>query len=193
MIGKISGIIKEINGNIALIETNSGLSFEVFLTPELIKENSINNKIEIYTYLQVREDAFTLFGFSNKEEYYLFKMLLAVDGIGPKSAYSIISFATHQKILEAVNQNNIDFFCEIPGIGRKTAQKILLELSSKLKKEFVLPRQSLSQEETTIIEALNSLGFKKFQALKILDQLPKEISLEEKIKLAIKLLTKNEK
>lgn len=190
MIGKIKGKLLEIEGNIALIETACGLSYRIHLTPSLIKNHQINSLIEVYTYLQAREDNLTLFGFEDKEQYKLFQMLLLVDGIGPKSAFSIVAYQTTQKILNAVNQNDVDFFCGIPGVGKKTAQKILLELASQLKKKFELPQQSLTQEETIIIDALNSLGFKKFQSIKILNQLPNNLSVEEKIKLAIKLLTR---
>lgn len=190
MIGKIKGKLLEIENNVGLVETKADLCFKIFLTPSIIKTHKINDIVNLYTYLQVKEDGLVLFGFENKKQQQLFEMLLSVDGIGPKLAFSIISFCPVEKLFQAIDQNSIDFFCQIPGIGQKTAQKILLELSSKLRKIFELPRQNLTQEEMTIVEALVSLGFKKFQAINVLSKIKGNLSLEEKIKEGIKLLTR---
>lgn len=192
MIGKLKGKFTELDGNIGLIETSSGVFYKVFLTPKIYQNKKPGSFIEIYTYLQVRENNLSLFGFENKKQYKLFQMLLSVDGIGPKSAFSIISFEQEDKILTAVSNNNVIFFSSIPGIGKKTAQKIILELSSKIGKNFELQSLHLSKEDTTAIEALTSLGFKKYDSQNTLSKIDKKLSLEEKIKSAIKIMTKNE-
>lgn len=190
MIGKIKGKLIEIEGNLGLIEVNGGLAFQVFLPPALSSLEKLNQTIEVYTYFYFKEEMVNIFGFENKNQYQLFSLLLKVKDVGPKTAFSIISFTPPEKIFQAIKKNDIDFFVRIPGIGKKTAQRILLELSTKLKTEFQLPKQVLTQEEKTLIDALLTLGFHRFEILQILPKVKKEISLEEKIKQAIKLLTK---
>lgn len=186
MIGKIKGKLVEISGNLALIETSSGLSFEVFLTSKIIAKTKIDSFIDIYTYLQVREDAFVLYGFKEKKEYEIFKMLLGVSGVGPKTAFNIVSFVNYDEFILSIKTNNIDYLTRIPGLGKKTAMKIALELSAKLKSEFELKNLVLSEEDKIVVDALVSLGFKSQEAKKIISHLPKNLSLEEKIKEALK-------
>lgn len=188
MIGKIKGRLVQMDGNIGLIETSSGVFYRVYLTPTLISTYHLNQQLEIFTYLQVKEDALVLFGFESKKEYDLFKMLLTVPGVGPKTAYGIISFSRQQDLFDAVKQNNVDYFLRIPGLGKKTAMKIILELSQKFESEFKLEKMYLSEEDKTVIDALVSLGFKSLEAKKILTKLPKNLPLEEKIKQALKTI-----
>ncbi len=186
MIGKIKGKLVEVSGNLGLIETLSGLSFEVFLTPKIIAKTKIDSFIDIYTYLQVREDALVLYGFEEKKEYEIFKMLLTVSGVGPKTAFNIISFINYDEFILSIKNNNIDYLTRIPGLGKKTAMKIALELSTKLKSDFELKNLVLSEDDKMAIDALVSLGFKVQEAKKIIINLPKNLSLEEKIKEALK-------
>ena len=187
MIGKIKGTLVELDGNSGLIETKSGLFYQVNLTPSIISNHKADKKVEIYTYLQVREDALVLFGFETKKEYDFFKMLLSVPGVGPKTAYSVISFSKVNDLIAAVKQNDRDYFTRVPGLGKKTSMKIILELSQRLESEFKLEKMYLSEEEKTVVDALVSLGFKSNEARKILAKLPKNLSLEEKIKEGLKL------
>src|SRR3989344_8527180 len=187
MIGKIKGTLVELDGNSGLIETKSGLFYQVNLTPSIISNHKADKNVEIYTYLQVREDALVLFGFEEKKEYDFFKMLLSVPGVGPKTAYSVISFSKVNDLITAVKQNDRDYFTRVPGLGKKTSMKIILELSHRLESEFKLEKMYLSEEEKTVVDALVSLGFKSNEARKILAKLPKNLSLEEKIKEGLKL------
>lgn len=186
MIGKLKGTLSELEGNIGLIETSGGVFYNVFLTPDFIKDHLPSSKVEIYTYLQVREDALVLFGFKTHQEYDFFKLLLTVSGVGPKTAFSVISFIKIDELISAVRGNNIDTITQVPGLGRKTAMKIILELSTKLKSEFDMKNMVMSEEDKTAIEALVSLGFKSYDAKKILSKLPKNLSVEEKIKQALR-------
>ena len=159
---------------------------------DLIMIGKIKEKpeIEVFTYLQVRDDALILFGFNSKQEYYFFKLLLAVPGVGPKTAFSVISFSKINDLTQAVKENNSDYFSKVPGLGKKTAMKIILELSHKLSSEFQLEKMYLSEEDKVVIDALVSLGFKSNEAKKILSKLDKNLSLEEKIKEGLKLGTR---
>ncbi len=185
MIGKIKGKLVEIDNNIGLIETVSGISYYVYLTPSIIGNNKLGALVHIYTYLQVREDAFVLYGFESKEQTRLFNQLLSVPGIGPKTAYTIICFRKPNELLTAVKKNNIDYFNQIPGLGKKTAMKIILELSQKLKQDFTLEKMYLSEDDKLVVDALVSLGFKVSEAKKILQKIPKNLSVEDKIKKAL--------
>lgn len=190
MIGKLKGTLAELEGSEGLIETSSGVYYHVFLTPEIIGKTALGSEIEIHTYLHVKEDALILFGFEDKKKKRLFLMLLSVDGVGPKLAFSIISFTNADQIIAAVKASDISFFNAISGIGKKTAQKILLELSGKFDTEFELQNTVLSEDDTTVIEALASLGFDKHISIKTLNTLDKQQSVENKIREAIKLMTK---
>lgn len=193
MIGKIKGKLTELDGNTGLIETSSGLSYEVFLTANALSKNKINSVLEIYTYLQIREDAHVLFGFETKNEHKLFKMLLSVPGVGPRTAFSVVSFSKEEELLLAVRENDISYFERVPGLGKKTAMKILLELSHKLNSEFELKKMYLSEKDKTVIDALVSLGFKTQEARKIFSKIPANLTLEEKIRAGLRLITPDKK
>ena len=186
MIGKLKGILSEVDGNIGLIETSGGVFYRVFLSPALISQQSLSSPIEIYTYLQVNEDDLVLFGFRTKEEYSFFTLLLTVSGVGPKTAYTVISFGKVTEVIAAIKSNDIDYFSRIKGLGKKTAMKIILELSQKLKQEFLLEKMYLSEDDKTVVEALMSLGFSSRDARTTLVRLPKNLSVEDKIKEALK-------
>lgn len=187
MIGKLKGKLVEVDKNIGLIETSGGVFYQVFLPTSLL--SSIINypsSIEIYTYLQVRDDALILFGFETKQQHDFFLLLLSVSGVGPKTAYSVISFLKIEEIIKSVSENNIEILTKVSGLGKKTAMKIILELSSKLKSDFDMTKMVLSDDDQTVISALVSLGYKSFDAKKIVSKLPKNLTVEEKIKEALK-------
>lgn len=189
MIGKIKGKLIEVDGNKGLIETNSGVCYLAYLTPTLLTHNKLGSAIELYTYLQVRDDAFVLFGFQTQKEKIFFELLISVSGVGPKTAYSIISFSSEDELVRAVQNNDIDYFSRVPGLGKKTAMKIILEISQKLKTEFQIEKMYLSEEDKVVVDALISLGFRAQEARQILTKIPTALSIEEKIKEGIKLAT----
>lgn len=193
MIGKIKGKLSEIHSNIALIETNSGVFYQLYLTPEVIAKTKLKSEVELYTYLQVREDALVLFGFSSMKEHDFFKMLLTVSGVGPKIAYNVISWSKIDDIATAVKNGDSHYFTHIPGLGKKTALKIILELSHKLNEEFNIKKTMITEEDKTVIDALVSLGFKRFHAYSILSKIDKKLSIEDKIKTALKQVTPEKK
>lgn len=186
MIGKLKGKISEIEGNIGLIETSGGVFYSTYLTSSITTRISKGDYIEVYTYLQVREDALILFGFESKKEFDLFKLLLTVPGVGPKTSYNIINFIKLDQFIQAIKENNTDYLTKIPGLGRKTALKIILELSQKLKTDFNFKNIYLSEDDKTVIDALVSLGFKPHEAKIKLTKISKDLSIENKIKEALK-------
>ena len=193
MIAKIKGKLIDIEGNKGFIETASGITYEVFLVPSIIKDNIIGKSIEIFTQLIVREDSQTLYGFVDKSEINIYKMLLSISGIGPKVAFSVISFSSPESLLMAVKNNDVDFFTRVPGLGKKTALKIVIELSGKLESGFSIEKIYMSEDDKLVLDALVSLGFKTEEARKIMTNIPKNISVEEKIKKGLQLGTTKKK
>ena len=189
MIGKIKGVISEIDGNVALVETTSGIFYNVFLTNALLTSCMSGDTLEVYTYHHIREDVQSLFGFENKQEYKLFLLLIGVSGVGPKSAYTIISNSKVSELITAVRSNDSKYFTRIPGLGKKTALKIMLELSQKFKSDFVLENTYVSKEDQMIVDALTSLGFGAAETKEILPKLTPDTAVEEQIKEAIRLLS----
>src|SRR3989338_1870232 len=186
MIGKIKGVLSSVEGNVGLIETQGGVSYEIFLTPNLLSKK-IGSEIDLRTYLQVRDDAFVLFGFESVEQHHFFKLLLSVSGVGPKTAFNIVSHTRVDELLGAVKENDVEYFTQVPGLGKKTSMKIILELSQMVKSEFKFSQINMSDDDKTVIEALIALGYKAQEAKNLFSKLPKDLSIEEKIKHALKL------
>lgn len=189
MIGKLKGTLVEREGNLALIETTGGVFYEAYITNHLLTSVMLPSVVELYTFLNVREDALTLFAFETKQEYKMFKMLLDVPGVGPKSAFSIVSSSKNEELINAVKKQDATFLTRIPGLGKKTALKILLELSAKMNTEFQLEPTAQSEEDQTVIDALTSLGFKASDITKILPKIAELSSVEEKITEGIRHLS----
>ena len=189
MIGKIKGILTEVEENEGLIETASGVFYKVFLTNSILTSSLPPSEVEITTYLQVRDDALVLFGFKTKQEYKLFNLLLDVPGVGPKSAFTIVSFSKAEELIAAVKQQDLKYFTRIPGLGKKTAMKIMLELSSKFDTEFKLDQPMETEEDKMVIDALSSLGFKVSEARAVLEKLPAGLEVEQRVKKAIQILS----
>jgi len=185
MIGKIKGILTEVENNLGLIETRSGLSYQVYLTPNLLEKYKPNDQIEIYTHLQVKEDSWKLYGFKTKKEKRFFYLLTTVSGVGPKIGFAIISFLGSDRLVKAVQENNFNSLAEVPGLGKKTAMKIILELSQKLNEKVQFSSVFLSKDDQIVVDGLKSLGFKERQIMEIIHTLPKNLSVEEKIKASL--------
>ena len=188
MIGKIKGKLLELNGNVGLVETSGGVSYEVYLPPVLLT-HQLDSQIEMYTYFRVSDDAQILFGFKTRDDKRLFELLLSVSGVGAKIAFSVVAFGSQDEIVRAVKNSDVEYFSRIPGLGKKTAMKIILELSQKLTGTAQLEKIIMSEEDTTVVDALISLGFKAQEARQIYQKIPKHLTIEEKIREGLKLGT----
>lgn len=193
MIGKLEGTVCEINQNYILLKPEGGVYYKIFLPAIVLKNIVLEQKASLYIYFHVRENEISLYGFPDKKYEQIFHILLSIPSVGPKSALNIIGFNELEKLIEAVHEQNSHYFSQIPGIGKKTAQKILLELSNKFAVEFKPQTKALTEDDKLVVEALISLGFKKHEAVNALDKLEKEQSLENKITQAIKNLNPNAK
>jgi holliday junction DNA helicase RuvA len=185
MIGKIKGTLVEIDGREGLVETAGGVSYRILLSPSFLLQE-IPSSVDIYTHLQIREDAHVLYGFDSKDQYRMFHMLLAVDGVGPKTAHTVVSSLPVIEIMDAVHDKKVDALTAISGLGKKTAQKIILELSGKMKTEFDISSIIEEPIDNDALDALVSLGYKVNEAKEMLKPIDSSLSVEKKIQQALR-------
>lgn len=189
MIGSLKGRITLRDGNHILVEVG-GVGYRVLVSSRIASDASEN--ISLFTYTHVKEDALELFGFAEIQDLKLFENLISVSGVGPKTAMLIFSFSDRQGIIKAVLEGDVDYFTKIPRLGKKNAQKIIIELKSKLKDANSLDlSEPDSIENDEIIQALVGFGFTVKESQDILKKLDKNLKTpEEKIKMALKYFGK---
>ena len=198
MINFILGKLRTKTKGFVVIENSSGIGFKIFMADsEIEKLPEINSEVKIYTNMIVRENEISLYGFINKETLKLFELLITVSGIGAKSAITLVANTTPAEFALYVISNDVNSITKLPGIGKKTAARIILELQDKLKTDDAI---NFSNEEIAkntnknyleAIEGLKVLGYTKTEitsSLKNEDVSSK--SIEEIIKIALKNLAK---
>lgn len=163
MISTLRGVVTDITLNRACIEV-SGVGYELIVSPELSTKLHIGTDTSVFTSLVVREDSWTLFGFLSRESRNLFQELQSVTGIGPKVAYSLVSHFTTEELHLAIAEGNHSLLEKVPGIGRKVASRIILELQEKMKRITAVPGNVGDMHRLEVIEALIGLGFNKKEA-----------------------------
>ena len=203
MISFIKGYIAETTENSVILETDS-IGYEIFMTGPAIEETSrMQDKIKIYTYFHVREDTMQLYGFLSRDDLEMFRLLLNVNGIGPKAAMGVLAAITADELRFAVLSDDVKTISRAPGIGKKTAQKLILELKDKLKLEDAFEKkldhqeENLSLTDTSLrdsrqeaVEALTALGYSSTNALRAVRQVSEETGddVEAILKAALKQL-----
>ena len=190
MIGKLKGIVDEIENNYLLLNVKD-VYYKLFVPQISLKQLKIGETQTFYIHFHVRESEISLYGFVDKKYMQIFNILISISSIGPKSGLNIIGFNRLDKLIQAVHDQNAGYFSQMPGIGKKTSQKILLDLSNKFEIEFKPENQAVTEEDQLVIEALTTLGFKKHEAYSVVDKLDTNSTLEEKITQAIKSLNTN--
>lgn len=177
-----------------------GIGYKVFMpTKSIEKLGEIGENVKVYTYYYVREDNISLYGFSSNEELRMFELLLSVSGVGAKSAIAMLSEVSPSSFALAVISDDVSKLVKIPGVGKKTAARIILELKDKLKTENAIED---AEEENVIIEknsnneeaiaALQVLGYTRREIEKVFENIStKDLELEEIIKQALKYLSRN--
>lgn len=185
MIGKLKGSLTEVDGSEGIIMTSAGVGYRVYLSPALLSLVP-PREVEIYTYHQVREDAHILYGFETKQQYQFYTLLLTVDGVGPKTAFTVISHLSPAQIFEAVRANDVNSLTKVSGLGKKTATKIILELSSKFKTGFDLEKVKQVEVDEEAVMALQALGYTKADAKDMLKNIDASLPLTDKIRSVLK-------
>ena len=185
MYGYISGIIKEVESNYIIID-NQGVGYMIYVANPY--HYQIDEKYKIYTYNCIREDEYSLYGFNDKEELNLFLRLISVKGLGPKMALPMFATGSTTGIIDAIDRENILYLKKFPKIGDKVARQIILDLKGKLN---TTGNNSLeTKNNSELVDALVALGYKQADIKKITSSVRTDISIEDQIKEALKLLLK---
>ena len=192
MISFIKGYVAETTENSVILETDS-IGYEIFMTGTAIEETSrMQDKIKIYTYFHVREDTMQLYGFLSRDDLEMFRLLLNVNGIGPKAAMGVLAAITADELRFAVLSDDVKTISRAPGIGKKTAQKLILELKKLDHQEenLSLADTSLRDSRQEAVEALTALGYSSTNALRAVRQVSEETGedVEAILKAALKQL-----
>lgn len=188
MIGQLRGQIIDSEEKYIIVDV-SGVGYKVFTTPETKRIFTDKEEISLRTHLVVREDALDLYGFATKEELAFFELLLSVSGVGPKSALSVLTLTTPNTLIQAINGNNADYLVKVSGLGRKLAEKIVLELKDKVE-HLGSPEEfgGIGRDTDTIL-ALQAMGYTERDIREVLKKTPSDITdTGEKIKFALKNL-----
>lgn len=192
MIASIYGRVADLPPDSVVVEVG-GVGLMVFVPDQLRVILRVGEKVKFYTYLVVREDSLTLYGFSTNEERDFFIMLIGVNGVGPRLALAGLSTLNPEAIRRAVFTEQAEIFSRIPGIGKKTAQKILLHLQDKVKYvDGFEPVAAMDDSDTQVLEALVSLGYSVVEAQAALQAMPKDVpdDVETRIRLALQYFSK---
>lgn len=201
MIGFITGRIDHMGTNFILVDTN-GVGYRIFMNTGDLARLQVDQKVKVYTYLSVREDALQLFGFLSYDAYSLFTQLITVSGIGPKMAQGILSASKVDSFYLAVKNRDVKFLTKLPGIGKKTAERLLLELKDMVAPEGLqdedgrglsFNEENLDDDTTTlgaVAEGLASLGFRRDEIDGVLKRLhvKPESTVEQLLDEALKML-----
>ena len=188
MIGYIEGKIAHIDRGKIVVMTKSGVGYSVAVSNVSLFKKEPGQQIKLYIYTHVREDALELIGFGKLEDLQLFEQLIDVSGVGPKLGLSIIETDSSEVIVKAIQEADIDFFTSVSGIGKKSAQRLIVELQSKVGGEGI--DLSESPERKEVVEAIASLGFNKKEARDALKGVDLDAKVEEQIKEGLKNLKK---
>ncbi|MEW5907857.1 MAG: Holliday junction branch migration protein RuvA [Patescibacteria group bacterium] len=191
MIAHLSGKIL-LRGNRYLIIKSNETGYKIFVTPEALKIAKNKNEFSLWTHLHVREDALELYGFLEYPELEFFEMLIGISGVGPKSALGIIGVAPLDTLKRAISIGETEYLTKVSGIGRRTAEKIIIELKEKLgSADFMTDKDEVLKGDQDVFQALQSLGYSPRESREALKQIPKDIdSTQDRIKEALKILGK---
>lgn len=188
MIGRITGILIEKNPPTICVDVN-GVGYEMDVPMSTLYDlPDTGAKVSLYTHLSIRDDAHVLFGFGNANERRTFRTLIKVSGIGPKTALGILSGLSIDELTAAIQNQDITLLTKAPGIGKKTAERMILELRDKLQGNTTIT-PTASSDQSDILNALLALGYNNTEANKVIKKLPADIAVSEGIRQALQLLS----
>jgi len=190
MIGRLTGTLAAKAPPQLLVDAG-GVGYEVDVPMSTFYNlPAIGERITLLTHFVVREDAQQLFGFLTVDERSTFRLLIKISGVGPRTALSILSGLSVAELAQAIAAQEPGRLVKVPGIGKKTAERLLLELKGKLGPDLALPASTLSDAQGDIVQALVALGYNDRDAAAALKALPAEIGVADGIKLALKALSR---
>ena len=200
MIAFVRGTAVDMTENSVIVEAG-GIGYEIYMTGTDLSRIHMGEEVKIHTYFNVREDAMQLYGFRSKDDLQMFKLLLGVNGVGPKAAVGVLAGITADELRFAILSDDVKTLSKAPGIGKKTAQKLILELKDKMKLEDAFELKLAHEQEKAVaglgeisdgrqeaVEALVALGYSSADALravrKVTDVVPDDV--EGLLKAALK-------
>lgn len=200
MIAFVRGTAVDMTENSVIVEAG-GIGYEIYMTGTDLSQIHMGEEVKIHTYFNVREDAMQLYGFRSKDDLQMFKLLLGVNGVGPKAAVGVLAGVTADELRFAILSDDVKTLSKAPGIGKKTAQKLILELKDKMKLEDAFELKLAHEQEKAVaglgeisdgrqeaVEALVALGYSSTDALravrKVTDVAPDDV--EGLLKAALK-------
>ena len=197
MIASLKGIIDNKGSNFIVVDVN-GVGYKAYMPSSSIQDLNVGDKIKIYTYLRLTQDDMSLFGFLTNEELAMFELLISVGGIGAKSATNILSNIEPSTFAMAVIMSDVNKIKSLPGIGPKTAQRIILELKDKIKNDQAIDSNNgtmqkieLTQVAEDAIDALQVLGYNRRDVEQVMSKIDTtSLTLEDAIKEGLKNLSK---
>ena len=193
MIASLEGIVDAVSKDSMIVNVN-GIGFKVSVTTSVLSElGVIGREVKLYTHFHVREDDMSLFGFSSVDEMKLFETLISVSGLGPKTGMAMLSAMSADQVAMAIASGSVEILTTIPGIGKKTADRLILELKDKVGGVMISsPAGKAAQENADVVSALVSLGYSVQETTRAVNALPsgKKLTLENKVKLALQYLGK---
>jgi Holliday junction DNA helicase RuvA len=187
MIASLEGTVAVIGENYVIV-TMAGVGFRVFVPDNVIHHlTGPGAHVRLFTHLHVRENELALYGCKTQEELELFNLLLGVSGIGPKMALTTLSFLSPERLRSAVAGEQVDVLAQVPGVGPKTARRVIFQLKDKLVLGPAGVAPPLTDEDTEVIAALTSLGYSVVEAQTAVQSLPRDpdLTLEERIRRAL--------
>ena len=191
MIATLLGEISQIEENALIVEVG-GVGMRVFVPAPMRANAKAGEMMFMFTHLVVREDALTLYGFESQADRDLFNILLGVDGVGPKVALSVLSTLTIDTIQRAIFADEADLLNKVPGVGKKTAQKMALHLKDKLKPTDALSKlAAMADYDSEVLAALTALGYSVVEAQAAIQSMPKDApkEVEERLRGALGYFT----
>jgi len=186
MIARLRGQVADREKNGLIIEVD-GIGFRVFTPEPLRMAAQLGEPLALFTHLHVRESELAVYGFESSAELSLFELLLSVSGIGPKVALSLLSVMRDDALRLAIGQGQIERLIQVPGIGKRTAEKIIFELKGKiLVPPLAAEVPAMAQADTEVIDALTTLGYSITEAQRAVQGLPRDVTdIEERLRLAL--------
>lgn len=190
MIGMLTGKLALRDGSSIIMDVN-GVGYKVLASSQIHASSHIGDTLTIFIHTHVREDALDLFGFQTSNDLKVFELLISVNGIGPKTAMGIFSVGSREEILRAIQKADVDFFTGVPRLGKKNAQKIIIELKNKLGSTEELDLTEGGEGVSDVVTALTGMGFSEKEARTAVKEIGESgKSTSEKVRLALKALGK---
>lgn len=189
MIGKLFGKVDQVRGNTVIINVN-GVGYQVHMTEVTLGKIISMEDVELFIHTHVREESLALYGFISQSELEMFELLIGVSGIGPKAGLGILTIASPNAIKTAIIHDDYSVLTRVSGVGKKTAERVILELRNKIDGLSVEDQES-AQTDQEVVEALMSMGYSVSEAREAAKLAAKESDdLSERIKIALKMMRK---